>query len=290
MTTTRIACIQTEPTLGDVAANLAAQSTACAEAIANGADLLILPECSTTGWAFRSPEQARSVAELVPDGSACTQWAALCRDNDVHLVAGVVERAGDDADGVLFNTAVLMGPDGLIGTYRKAHTWALEKTFYEPGDLGVPVYETPLGRIGMHICYDCWFPESFRLMAAQGADLICAPSNWVPVPTQRDDLPAMANLLCMTNAHSNAVYVAAASRVGADDDQPFIGQSIIVDPGGWPIAGPASAEHPEIIYADVDLIGSREARRGNPFNQPLRDRRTDLYDEMLGTSHLAGEY
>jgi predicted amidohydrolase len=142
----------------------------------------------------------------------------------------------------------------------------------------------------MHICYDCWFPESFRLMAAQGADLICAPSNWVPVPTQRDDLPAMANLLCMTNAHTNLVYVAAAGRVGADGDQPFIGQSIIVDHAGWPIAGPASAERPEIIYADVDLIGSRAERHGNPFNQPLRDRRLDVYDEMLGSSHPAGEY
>ena len=286
MTTTRIACLQTEPVLGAVTQNLADQAVACAEAIANGADLLVLPECSTTGWAFESVAQAHEVAEPVPDGAACQQWLALCRDEGVHLVAGVVERDGDD----LFNTAVLMGPDGLIGTYRKAHTWALEKTFYEPGDLGVPVYDTPLGRIGMHICYDCWFPESFRLMAAQGADLICAPSNWVPVPTQRDDLPAMANLLCMTNAHTNLVYVAAAGRVGADGDQPFIGQSIIVDHAGWPIAGPASAEQPEIIYADVDLIGSRAERHGNPFNQPLRDRRLDVYDEMLGSSHPAGEY
>jgi N-carbamoylputrescine amidase len=286
MTQIRIACLQTEPTLGDVAGNLADQAVACAEAIANGTDLLVLPECSTTGWAFNSVEQAQEVAETVPAGSACQQWLALCRDNNVHLVAGVVERDGDH----LYNTSVLMGPDGMIGTYRKAHTWALEKTFYEPGNLGVPVYDTPLGRIGMHICYDCWFPESFRLMAAQGADLICAPSNWVPVPTQRDDLPAMANLLCMTNAHTNLVYVAAAGRVGADGDQPFIGQSIIVDHAGWPIAGPASAESPEIIYADIDLIGSRAERHGNPFNQPLRDRRLDIYDEMLGSSHPAGDY
>ncbi len=286
MTMIRIACLQTEPVLGAVQQNLADQAVACAEAIANGADLLILPECSTTGWAFESVEQAHEVAEPVPEGAACRQWLALCRDEGVHLVAGVAERDGDD----LFNTAVLMGPDGLIGTYRKAHTWALEKTFYAPGNLGVPVYDTPLGRIGMHICYDCWFPESFRLMAAQGADLICAPSNWVPVPTQRDDLPAMANLLCMTNAHTNLVYVAAASRVGADGDQPFIGQSIIVDHAGWPLAGPASGDRPEIIYADVDLIGSRAERHGNPFNQPLRDRRLDVYDEMLGSDHPAGDY
>lgn len=286
MTTIRIACLQTEPVLGDVTRNLADQAAACAEAVANGADLLVLPECSTTGWAFESPRQAQELAEPVPGGDAFRQWSTLCRDAGVHLVAGVAERDGE----ALFNTAVLIGPEGLIGKYRKAHTWALEKTFYEPGDLGVPVFDTPLGRIGMHICYDCWFPESFRLMAAQGADLVCAPSNWVPVPTQRDDLPVMANLLCMTNAHTNLVYVAAADRVGADGDQPFIGRSIIVDHAGWPIAGPASPDQPEIIYADVDLIGSRAERRGNPFNQPLRDRRLDVYDEMLGSGHSAGEY
>ena len=286
MSTIRVACLQTEPKLAQVDHNLARQAEMCAEAITAGADLLVLPECSTTGWAFESREQAMSVGEPVPDGTACSQWIELCHDTGTHLVAGVVERVEDH----LYNTAVLIGPDGLIGTYRKAHTWALEKTFYEPGDLGLPVYETPLGRIGMHICYDCWFPESFRLLAAQGADLICAPSNWVPVPTQRDDLPVMANMLCMTNAHANLVYVAAAGRVGFDGDQAFIGRSIIVDHAGWPIAGPASGVDEEIIYADMDLIGSRADRQGNPFNQPLRDRRTDVYAEMLGSSHEPGEY
>ncbi len=100
----------------------------------------------------------------------------------------------------------------------------------------------------------------------------------------------MANLMCMTNAHSNLVYVAAASRVGADGNQAFIGQSLIVDPSGWPLAGPASATDEEIIYADMDLIGSRSERHGNVFNQPLRDRRTDLYSEMLGSGCLPGDY
>ncbi len=283
---TRIACLQTEPVLGRVEANLARQLAMCAEAVDAGADLIVLPECSTTGWAFPSREQAVEASEPVPGGASCTAWIDLCRRSGSHVVAGLVERVGDR----LFNTSVLVGPDGHIGTYRKAHTWALEKEFYDPGDLGVPVFETPLGRIGMHICYDCWFPESYRLMAAQGADLICAPSNWVPVPTQVPQLPKMANLLCMTNAHANLVYVAAAGRVGADGEVPFIGSSIIVDHAGWPLAGPASTTDEEIIYADVDLIGSRPLRHGNPFNQPLRDRRTDIYAEMLGSSHKAGEY
>ena len=286
MSKIRVACLQTSPELAQVSDNLERLIGMCHEAIHSDADLLILPECSTTGWAFESAEQARSVAETVPDGPACQAWLSICRNNNVYIVGGIAELSGDS----LYNTAVLIGPDGYIGSYRKAHTWALEKKFYDPGDLGLPVFDTPIGRIGIHICYDCWFPESFRLLAAQGADLICAPSNWVPVPTQRDDYPAMANLMCMTNAHSNLVYVAAASRVGADGSQAFIGQSLIVDPSGWPLAGPASATAEEIIYADMDLIGSRAERHGNVFNQPLRDRRIDLYSEMLGSGYIPGEY
>ena len=133
----------------------------------------------------------------------------------------------------------------------------------------------------MHICYDGWFNESYRLLALAKADLLCVPANWVPVPTQKTELPVMANLLCMTNAHTNLVYIAAASRVGVEREQAFIGRSIIVDHAGWPLAGPASGTNEEIIYAEIDPIGSRPERVGNPFNQPLGDRRTDAYDVVV---------
>ena len=94
----------------------------------------------------------------------------------------------------------------------------------------------------------------------------------------------------MTSAHTNLVYVVAASRVGVERGQPFIGRSIIVDHSGAPLAGPASATDPAVLTATIDPIGSRAIRHGNPFNQPLRDRRDDLYAEMLGSAHAPGEY
>lgn len=120
------------------------------------------------------------------------------------------------------------------------------------------------------------------MAAVQGADLMCVPTKWVPMPEQPDKLPMMANILAMSAAHSNSLFVAAADRVGIERGQPFLGRSVIPGHTGWPIAGPASATDEEILYADVDLSDARRKRVLNEFNQPLRDRRIDLYDEALG--------
>ena len=140
------------------------------------------------------------------------------------------------------------------------------------------------------ICYDGWFSEAYRLLALQGADLICVPTNWVPIPGQDSKREAMANILSMAAAHSNSVFVAAADRVGRERGQPFIGQSVIISYTGWPIAGPASAKDEEIIYADANLSDARRSRNWNEYNQVLRDRRGDVYDEMLGTGTKPGWY
>jgi predicted amidohydrolase len=283
-----VAAIQTVPVMNDVAGNLARQATLVAAAAADGADLIVLPECSTTGWVFESRDEARAVAEDLDqaDGPALTAWTAWARDLGVHLVAGLVERVGDD----LYNASVLVGPDGVIGRYRKTHIWGLEHDIYLPGDLGFPVYDTPLGRIGLLICYDIWFPECIRLEALQGADVVAVSANWVPVPTQHPGVPVIANQLCMTAAHTNLAYVVAASRGGIERGQPFIGSSIVVDHSGAPLAGPADTDGEAIVAARIAPIASRALRRGNPFNQPLRDRRLDLYAEMLGSGHDPGDY
>lgn len=283
-----IACLQTHPVLGDVDANLERQQQLLADALGHGAQIIILPECSTGGYAFASRDEAAAVAEDVAQvrGPAIELWLRWCEQFGIYLVGGLVERSGED----LYNAAVLVGPSGLVGTYRKTHLWGIEHDLYRPGDLGVPVFETPVGRIGMLICYDAWFPECARIQALQGADLICMPANWVPVPTQSNDVPVIANQLCMTAAHTNLVYVAAASRVGVERGQSFIGRSIVVDHTGAPLAGPASATDEEVITALIAPTASRAQRHGNPFNQPLRDRRLDIYGEMLGSAHSPGPY
>lgn len=271
-----VACVQTAPKLLDRDANLDAQQVFYEAALAKGARLVVFPECSTTGWRLTDRAEAKSVAEPATEaGTAVARWASWTRRDQTYIVAGLIESDGSE----VYNTAVLVGPDGVIGRYRKLHTWAIERTFYAPGDLEVPVFETEIGNIAMAICYDVWFPEVARVAALENADVLCVPSNWVPVPTQTDDVPKMANMLCMTQAHTNLLYVAAASRVGEDNGQPYIGSSIIVDHSGFPLAGPADGVSETLLLATIDPIGSRAERTGNPFNQPLGDRRTDVYGQ-----------
>jgi len=268
-----LAGVQMEPVLGDPAANIEKSSYWIREAAGHGARLVVLPEAASAGYVFADREEALRHAEPVPGGPAYTAWAALAAELDLWIVAGITELA----EGTVYNSAVLIGPEGHVGTFRKAHLWNFEKEIYGRNEEGFPVFETPLGNIGIGICYDAWFPETFRSTALRGADLLVLPSNWVPVPGQPADAPAMANLMCMTGAHSNQYFVAGISRIGVERGQEFIGRSVIVGPSGWVLAGPAGGDTEELLLAEVDLIGTRRERRENPFNQPLADRRTDVY-------------
>lgn len=281
-----VASIQMEPRIGEKERNLARSIELMEEAAAKGAQLLVLPELCNTGYVFESREEAHSLAEDIPGGASSAAWMETARRLNIHLVAGITEKAGDR----LFNSAVIIGPGGLIGRYRKVHLWGDEALYFTPGDLGFPVFDTPFGRIGCHICYDCWFPESFRLAALQGAEIMCVPTNWVPIPGQDPTREAMANVIVMGAAHCNSLFVVAADRVGTERGQPFIGQSLIVAQTGWPVAGPASSDREEILLAEINLADARRKRNWNDFNQVLRDRRRDVYDEMLGSNHAAGWY
>jgi len=285
-TKVRIACIQMRPVIGRVEDNVRHSISLIGRAVERGAELIVLPELSNSGYMFNSREEAFALSEAIPDGLTVKAWSEIASRHKLHLVAGICERDGAK----LFNSAVLIGPNGYIGTFRKVHLWNEENLYFEPGDLGFPVYHTAIGRIGMAICYDGWFPETYRLAALQGADIVCVPTNWVPIPGQAAGREAMANILAMAAAHSNSIYIACADRVGTERGQPFEGQSLIVGHTGWPVAGPASRDKEEIVIADVALGEARRARNWNAFNQVLRDRRSDLYDEMLGSDVKRGWY
>lgn len=281
-----VATVQMQPVVGSKDANVEHSLELIEEAAREGARLIVLPELCNSGYVFNSREEAFELAEPVADGATCKAWINIAQKLNVFLVAGISERD----DNALYNASVVIGPDGFVGKFRKVHLWNRENLFFEPGDLGFPVFKTEIGRIGTFICYDGWFPESYRLCALQGADIICVPTNWVPIPGQEEQREAMANILLMAAAHSNSVFIAAADRVGVERDQPFIGQSLIVSYTGWPIAGPASTENEEILYAEVDMAKARAERNWNDFNQVMRDRRTDTYGEMLGSDVSPGWY
>lgn len=283
---TVVACVQMEPRIGDKDHNVASSMHYLEQAAARGAKLVVLPELANTGYCFSSRDEAFGLAEPVPGGATCEAWSRAAARLGITLVAGIAEREGN----ALYNAAVAIGPGGHIGTFRKVHLWNEENLFFEPGNLGFPVFSTPLGRIGVAICYDIWFPETFRLLALKGADIVCVPTNWVPMAGQPPGREAMATVLASAAAHSNSVFVACADRVGIERGQAFEGQSVIVGCTGWPVAGPASRDRPEVLCAQVDLGHARSSRNWNAFNQVLRDRRTDVYSEMLGSQDKPGWY
>lgn len=276
---TIVASIQMEPRVGHKSDNVARSVSLIEKAAESGASLVVLPELANSGYVFASREEAFELAEAVPDGESSKAWIEAAQRLRIHVVAGIAERDGDR----LYNSALLVGPSGYLGTYRKLHLWGDEHLFFESGDRGLPVFHTEIGRLSAVICYDGWFPEVYRLLAMQGADIVCMPTNWVPMPGQSSERMAMANTLAMAAAHSNGLNIVCANRVGVERGQSFIGQSLIVGAQGWPLAGPASTDREEVLYAPINLKSSRYARHLNAFNDVLRDRRDDIYAPMLGT-------
>ncbi len=281
-----VACLQFDPNIGSPDTNIARGLEMIEQAAEQGASLIVLPELSDSGYVFESRQEAYGLSGTAESAPALLAWAKVAKARGLHIVGGFCEREGD----ALYNSAALIGPDGLLGIYRKTHLWAAENLFFERGNLGFPVFTTPIGRISSLICYDGWFPEAWRLCALQGADIVCVPTNWVPMPSQPEDMPSMSNILCMAGAHSNSMFVAAACRTGVERGQPFIGQSVIVNHEGWPVAGPAGFDETTILLAECNLSDARRKRSLNEFNQLIRDRRADLYGEMLGSDAVPNWY
>lgn len=145
-----VACVQMEPHVGEKQANVARSIKLIEEAAEHGASLVVLPELANTGYVFSDRDEAFTLAEDVPSGETALAWADAAQRLGVHVVAGIAER-----DRVrLYNSALLVGPSGIVGTYRKLHLWNNENLFFEPGNKGVPVFHTPLGRIAIAICYE----------------------------------------------------------------------------------------------------------------------------------------
>jgi predicted amidohydrolase len=280
----RVAVVQFEPRVGveNLKANALAVEQRLTAAADGGAGLIVLPELATTGYVFETREEAYAHAEAVPNGPTVESFVRIAAERNVYIVGCVAER-----DGVtLYDTAVLVGPEGYIGRYRKTHLWNTEKLWFTPGNEGFAVYDTKIGRIGLLVCWDIWFPETARIVAQLGADIICIPTGWVWTPPPLYDASGvcMAAYLTMTAAHANNVFIATADRTGQERGAGFMGNSLIAGTNGWPIDRIAGPDEDTIIYADVDLTAARTAPIWNQLNDLHRDRRTDLYDQMLGYS------
>lgn len=278
----KIASVQTDLVLGDVKGNVEKGIARIKEAADNGAKLIVLTELSTSGYAFNNRAEALAVSEEVPSGDTVSRWETVAAEKDVYIVAGISEKDGNK----LYNTSVLVGPEGYIGKYRKLHIWDREKLWYEPGDLGTPVFKTPIGRIAMMICYDVWFQELWRIYGALGADIVCCPVNWVKIDVLPDDMLTFGPHNVMVGCYDNGVCAAVADRVGEERGLIYPGMSMILSPLGIPVDGPASRTDEEIKYAELNLSDSRRLHWAE-FAGARLDRRTDVYDVLCGAEGKA---
>ncbi len=270
----RIAAVQMDVTLADVPGNLNRMIAKIRETRAAGAGLTIFPECALTGYCFTNLDEASAYAESIP-GPSVQKMIGACTELGGYVVFGMLEL---DA-GRIFNSLALVGPSGLVGTYRKIHLPFLGVDKYTDfGDRPFAVHEIDGVRIGMNICYDGGFPEPARCLALLGADLIVLPTNW---PTSAE--PA-ADYAINTRALENTVYYAAADRVGIERGISFIGKSRICDPLGKTLA---VADHADeaILYADIDVARSRNKHliRQAGVNEVNRfaDRRPEMYGKLV---------
>lgn len=255
------------------------------QAFGRGAQLVVLPELIVPSYAA-DRERLAAVAEPL-DGPSTRAWRELAAEAGGWIAGGFCERDGD----LLYNTAVVVGPDGVELHYRKLHLFREEKNAFAPGDLGLPVATLPFGRVGLCVCYDLRFVETVRLLALGGAELICVPTAWVTgFDAERWDDRGLAPQAhgALLQANLSQVFIACASQVGVVGELEFLGSSLIADPMGKLAAGPLSGTETALEVAEIDLEAVERALVRDPLIRPREDRRTDVYDLSEIGQHLSG--
>ena len=270
--TVTVAAVQMDPQFNAVTKNREAILAWGREAAGMGVELIVFPECALGGYVFESKAEAQEAAEPVP-GPTSAALGELCADLNVHMVAGILEAAGNE----IYNSVLIVGPAGLIAVYRKTHLPVLGvDRFAQPGG-ALKVVQTPVGVLGPLICYDLRFPETPRVLALKGAEIIVHATNW---PRPSSDFP---DFVTKAAARASGVFIISANRVGEERGTTFLGRSQIIPPSGRPLA--EADDHSEmIITADLDL---RLAHQKKVIHIPgvfeldsFGDRRPELYGRL----------
>lgn len=270
----------------DPRANLAATVERIREAARRGAQIVCTQELFRSRYFCRTQDPVNfDLAETIP-GPTTDALQPLARELGIVIIASLFERR---QPGLYHNTAVVIDADGtLLGKYRKMHIpddpGFNEKFYFTPGDLGFRAWQTRFGRIGVCVCWDQWFPESARLTAMDGAQIIFYPTAIGWQDQESAELHKAQHDAWETvqrgHAIANGVYLAAVNRIGREEDTLFWGRSFIADPFGR-ILHRASTDGDEIVIQQVDLAEVDNQRHWWPF---LRDRRVDHYGDLCKLS------
>jgi predicted amidohydrolase len=262
----RVAALQFNPTLFAHQDNIAQLEAMTVEAARNGAKLIVHPEMGTTGYCWRDRDEIAPYVEPIP-GPTTNRFTRIAADHDCWIVVGLAEL--QPQTGIYYNSLALVGPDGVAGVYRKTHSYIAEPAWAKDGDLGLPVVDTPIGRIGMIICMDVVYFETVRLEALQGADVICLPVNWAG-----ETSPAGS---WISRALENGVPLIVANRSDEERGTRFCGQSCVIGPDG--IAQEILAAGEGIVYGEIETPAPLR-------NRQLAGRRPDLYGSLTRNAYL----
>jgi len=229
------------------------------------ADIIVIPELPVSGYFFSTKQEAEMLAEPIP-GATTSMLQKISAETGTYFVCGILEKSNED----LYNSAVLVGPNGLISTYRKTHLFYDEKKFFKPGnDYSIVVIKGV--KIGILVCFDHLFPEAARTLALMGAQIICHPSNLV--------LAEIAQQTTRVRALENRVFWIMANRYGSETKNgktlTYTGESQIIAPNGG-IIHRAKPEGDEIYITEINPEDALE-KNITEFNNVFEDRRTDIY-------------
>ena len=262
----KVGFVQNCPEFGNIQVNLDRIAKMLA---GREADMLVLPELFSTGYRFKNMDEAHHYAETIPDCLTTNFLISQAKKINTYIFAGLVEVDKE----YVYNSSVIVGPDGFIGRYRKIHLFDTEKACFHAGSEVPPVFDLNGIKVGVMICFDWRFPEMARSLALKGAEIIAHPSNLV--------LPHCPQAM-ITRCLENRVYAITADRIGKESRVPyeslhFIGQSQVVDPDGN-ILIRASETYEEVQIIEIDLDKARR-KLLNSKNDIIKDRRPDLYSE-----------
>lgn len=265
----RAAAVQTLARLGDYAYNIGLATGFVEEAVRQGAELVVFPECMDTGYLFDSAEHCRALAETIEDGPFVLALAALAKKHSIYIASGITE--WDAKKEKIFNSGIMFGRNGeLVCHYHKQFLATHDQNWFSFGERGCPVVDTDLGRIGLLICFDGRIPEIFRSMAMQGADVIVDMANFFAMD--------QADMWGPARSYENGLWLVAATKAGYERSIYYPGGSMIVDPKGRVLSKVPYDTH-GLAVADIDLDAAAD-KSIYARNDKFADRRPETYGIM----------
>lgn len=263
------AALQFNPILRERDKNIQALADAIEKTAQEGATLIVGPEMSTTGYQYKDRNDIAPYTDTIP-GVATDAISSVTKKYNIYVVFGIAER--DTETGLFYNAAALVGPNGYIGKYRKSHQWETEEHWSVWGDVGVPVFETPIGKIAINICMDSAYFEPARLAGLAGADILAFPTNST----------AQALWALQSRAVQNGMYVVAANRSDTELDYHMIGASAIWSPTGELLKSAEilptkeqDIKKPNAIFAQID-----PSKYKNMNKDRMAERKPELYKDI----------